>query len=155
MTAQLGEGGDEGMKTSFVKSGWMAAILLATLWLTTVPARAQSGGATGVSPKAAGAEKGGKTFTGEIWDSINAQRGSRDQMMKENSLTTPLQCTLFAVHYSNPPAKYVLYDVASKKIYQLDDQDQVQPYAAEKVKITGTYDEATHTIHVMEIQPGS
>jgi hypothetical protein len=125
------------------------AVMVFIAFMLVVPVRAQS------TPKSAEAGKPAKTFTGEIWDSINAERGSRDQMMKENSLTTPLQCTLFAVHYMTPPAKYVLYDPATKKIYQLDDQDRVQPYAAEKVKVMGTYDEATHTIHVTGIESNS
>lgn len=139
------------MKVSFVGSSKAAVVLIAALFLALLPVSAQSSGAA----KSAAASKDTKTFTGEIWDSINAQRGSREQMMKENGLTTPLQTTLFAVHYLNPPAKYVLYDPGSKKIYQLDDQDRVQPYAAEKVKVTGTYDEATHTIHVTDIQSAS
>ena len=137
------------MKKYSVSFGKMAAVVLAIVWLASVPVGAQSG------TKSTEAGKATKTFTGEIWDSVNAQRGSREQMMKENGLTTPLQTTLFAVHYMNPPAKYVLYDPGSKKTYQLDDQDRVQPYAAEKVKVTGAYDEATHTIHVTDIQSDS
>ena len=131
------------------RGGKMAVVVAALLCVALVPVGAQSG------TKSADAGKAPRTFTGEIWDSVNAQRNSREQMMKENGLTTPLQCTLFAVHYMTPPAKYVLYDAATKKIYQLDDQDRVQPYAAEKVKVTGTYDEATHTIHVTDIQSNS
>lgn len=130
--------------------GKIAAVALVLLWLVSLPVGARQGAA-----KSAEAGKPAKIFTGEIWDSVNAQRGSRDQMMKDNGLTSPLQCTLFAVHYMTPPAKYVLYDPGTKKIYQLDDQDRVQPYAAEKVKVMGSLDEATHTIHVTEIQSNS
>lgn len=130
----------------FGKVGKTAVMVLVLFWLASLPVGAQS------SPKSTEAGKPVKTFTGEIWDSINAERGSREQMMKENGLTTPLQCTLFAVHYLKPPAKYVLYNPATQKIYQLDDQDRVQPYAAEKVKVMGSYDEATHTIHVTGIE---
>lgn len=137
------------MKNYSSSFGKTAAVALALVWLACVPVWAQS------AAKSTETGKATKTFTGEIWDSVNAQRGSREQMMKENGLTTPLQTTLFAVHYMNPPAKYVLYDPGTKKIYQLDDQDRVQPYAAEKVKVTGSYDEATLTIHVTDIQSDS
>jgi hypothetical protein len=51
--------------------------------------------------------------------------------------------------------KYVLYDAASKKVYQLDDQTKPQQFAGQNVKITGTLDESSETIHVTDIAPGS
>ncbi len=49
--------------------------------------------------------------------------------------------------------KYVLYDAASKKVYQLDDQAKPQQFAGQNVKVTGTL--SKDTIHVTNIEPGS
>ncbi len=51
--------------------------------------------------------------------------------------------------------KYVLYDGATKTIYELDDQQKPADFAGKKVKITGTYDKGTKTIHVTNIQAAS
>jgi hypothetical protein len=40
-------------------------------------------------------------------------------------------------------------------VYQLDDQKKAQGFAGAKVKVTGTYDTSSKTIHVANIQPGS
>jgi len=49
--------------------------------------------------------------------------------------------------------KYVLYDSAAKKIYQLDDQTKPEQFAGKNVKVTGTL--SNDTIHVTNIEPGS
>jgi hypothetical protein len=46
---------------------------------------------------------------------------------------------------------YVLLDPATKTIYELDDQKKPAPFAEQTVKVTGTYDKATQTIHVSGI----
>jgi hypothetical protein len=43
-------------------------------------------------------------------------------------------------------------DAATKTMYELDDQKKPAPFAEQKVKITGTYDKTTNTIHVTNIQ---
>ena len=133
----------------------LAVMLMLSLFC--VPAMAQNrseDAKPALKAAAATAEAGQRVFTGEIWDSVDAQRGSRDQMMKENGLGTPLTATIFAVRYLKPPAKYVLYDPGTKKIYQIDDQNRVGAWATAKVKITGTLDEASNTIHLTDIVSG-
>lgn len=90
-------------------------------------------------------------FRGEIMDSRCAEMGSHDAVMKMQGFQTPLECALFCAHYQNPPSVWVLYDPASKKTYQLSDQGKVQPFAAEKVTISGSYDDASKTILVSAI----
>ncbi|MGH7745742.1 MAG: DUF5818 domain-containing protein, partial [Candidatus Dormibacteria bacterium] len=51
--------------------------------------------------------------------------------------------------------KYVLYNAARKIVYQLDDQRKPADFAGQNVKVTGSYDRATKTIHVTSIQPAS
>jgi hypothetical protein len=48
-----------------------------------------------------------------------------------------------------------LYDAAKKAVHQLDDQDKAREFAGQKVKITGTYDETSKTIHITTIETTS
>jgi hypothetical protein len=98
-----------------------------------------------------------RTFNGEITDSACAKMGSHDAMMKEHSdihsdIKDAKACTLGCVKGG---AKFVLYDAASKTVYKLDDQQKPMPFAGEKVKVMGTFDKATNTIHVTDIQGAS
>jgi uncharacterized protein YdeI (BOF family) len=47
---------------------------------------------------------------------------------------------------------YVLSDAANKLSYALDDAEQASHYEGKKVKVTGTVDAASNTIHVATIQ---
>jgi hypothetical protein len=51
--------------------------------------------------------------------------------------------------------KYVLFDAASKTTYELDDQSKPESFAGQKVKVSGTLDKATKTIHVTDIKAAS
>jgi len=52
-------------------------------------------------------------------------------------------------------SKYVLYNAATKRTYQLDDQDKPKELFGQKVKFTGSYDRKTKTIHVERIEAAS
>jgi uncharacterized protein DUF5818 len=102
----------------------------------------------------------GKTFKGEIMDSQCAMNSSHAEMLKKegmadkdpNDAMAKKMCTENCVKMGG---KYVLYDAAAKKVYQLDDQTKPQQFAGQNVKITGTVDKAGETIHVTNIEPGS
>jgi Protein of unknown function (DUF5818) len=47
---------------------------------------------------------------------------------------------------------YILSDSANKISYTLDDAQKASQYEGKKVKVTGTVDTATNTIHVETIQ---
>jgi hypothetical protein len=49
----------------------------------------------------------------------------------------------------------VLYDTATKTVYQLDDQKRPEQFAGAKVAETGTLDPSTKTIHVTGIKAAS
>jgi hypothetical protein len=85
------------------------------------------------------------TYTGEIMDSHCAAMG--DHGGKDAKT-----CTLACVKGG---ASFVLYDASKKAVYQLDDQTKPQAFAGQKVKVVGTLDPATKTIHVTEIQAGA
>ena len=84
-----------------------------------------------------------KSFTGEIMDSNCAKAGAHNPAMGGAK-----ECTLGCVKGG---AKFVLYNPTTKAIYQLDDQKKPEEFAGEKVKVTGTYDAKTKTIHVADI----
>ena len=102
-----------------------------------------------------------RTFTGEIYDSQCAKTGSHEMMIKKNmpdkasmasDPSVKEMCTKKCVSMGG---KYVLYDAAKKTIYELDDQQKPADFAGKKVKVTGTYDKATKTIHVTSIEAAS
>ena len=91
-----------------------------------------------------------QTFTGEITDRDCVEMAGHEMMMKKGE--TPKDCTIACVRLGS---KYVLYDAETKVVYQLDDQKKPEQYAGSKVKVTGTYDAATKTIHVTDVQLAS
>jgi hypothetical protein len=102
----------------------------------------------------------GKTFKGEIMDSQCAKEGSHAMMLKKEGMgdkdpNDPMAKKMCTENCVKMGGKYVLYDAASKKVYQLDDQTKPQQFAGQNVKITGTLDESSETIHVTDIAPGS
>jgi hypothetical protein len=92
---------------------------------------------------------GDHVFYGQIWDNLCAKTGSHDTMMKKAGVNTTAKCTIGC---AMTRGKYVLYDPATKRIYNLDDQKKPLQFAAKKVRVTGTLDKATSTIHVTNIE---
>lgn len=101
-----------------------------------------------------------KTYSGEIMDSNCAKDGSHSMMLKKegmanmdpNDAKAKKMCTDNCVQKMG--AKYVLY-TPSKAVYQLDDQTKPADFAGQKVRVTGTLDAATKTIHVTSIKAAS
>jgi hypothetical protein len=85
-----------------------------------------------------------QTLNGEIMDTLCAANGSHQQMMQQmksmgnDKATCIKQCLLLG-------AKYALYDEAKHTFYRIDDQakDKVEPFAGQRVRITGTLDKKT------------
>jgi len=90
-----------------------------------------------------------QTFTGEIMDSACAKAGNHDAMVNSGKMKDAKSCTMGCVKGG---ATYVLYDSAKKMVYTLDDQAKPADFAGAKVKVMGTYDKATKTIHVTDIK---
>ena len=97
-------------------------------------------------------------YSGEIMDSQCAMNASHAEMLKKegmgdkdpNDAMVKAMCTKNCVKMGG---KYVLYDAASKKVYQLDDQTKPEQFAGQNVKVTGTL--SKDTIHVTNIAPAS
>ena len=99
-----------------------------------------------------------ETFAGEIMDSQCAMNGSHGPMLKKEGMgdkdpNDPMAKEMCTKNCIKMGGKYVLYDSAAKKVYQLDDQTKPEQFAGKSVKVTGTL--SKDTIHVTDIEPGS
>lgn len=88
------------------------------------------------------------TYTGAIMDSTCAANGNHDAGYKLTNTHTAKDCTLACV---NGGAKFVLYNAKTKKTYQLDNQTEPRQFAGRNVRVSGTLDASTDTIHVAKI----
>ena len=93
---------------------------------------------------AAAALSFGASFTGVITDNMCDNADHRDMKMGNDA-----KCVVECVKGMN--GKYVLYDATAKKAYKLSDQKTPEKFAAKKVTVTGTLDEASKTIKVDSI----
>jgi hypothetical protein len=101
-----------------------------------------------------------KTFTGEIMDSQCAKNSSHAMMLKKEGMgdkdpNDPMVKQMCTKNCLKMGGKYVLYDAAKKAVYELDDQQKPEALAGQKVRVTGTLDAATKTIHVTDIKAAS
>lgn len=90
-----------------------------------------------------------RTFTGQIMDEPCAKAGNHDAGFKMTGTNTPKDCTLACVKAG---AKFVLYNAHTKTMYELDNQTGPKGFAGENVRVIGTYNRATKTIHVVKIE---
>lgn len=94
-----------------------------------------------------------RTFRGQIMDSMCASMGGHSPGGYQATHThTPKDCTLACVKGGST---FVLYNAARKSTLKLDDQNKARPFAGESVRVIGTYDRATKTIHVEKIEAAS
>ncbi len=104
-----------------------------------------------LSPRAAFAN----VFKGEISDSQCAMNthspghGHKELLKTGTMGATDAECARNCVHRLG--AVFVL--TIKEKAYRLDNQELAEKNAGARVKVIGTLDEATHTIHVVSIQP--
>src|SRR5216684_8974683 len=98
-----------------------------------------------------------KSFSGEIMDSQCAKNSSHEMMLKKEGMgdkdpNDPMVKKMCTQNCVKMGGKYVLYNAAKKTVYEFDDQQKPAEFAGQKVKVTGTYDKTTKTIHVATIQ---
>ncbi len=84
-----------------------------------------------------------QTFTGIITDDM-CPRADHSQMRMG---PTDAECSAACI--SEHGASYVLFD--GESAFNLSDQRAAATFVAQKVKVTGTLDSKTHTIHVESI----
>jgi hypothetical protein len=85
-----------------------------------------------------------QTFTGVITDTMCGAK-PHSAMMKDKS---EAECVRLCVR---GPFGYGLYD--GSNVMKLSDQKTSAKYAAQRVKVTGTYDEKSKTLKVSSIEP--
>jgi hypothetical protein len=88
-------------------------------------------------------------LVGEIMDSRCAIDGSHEKMMKQNGTKNAKDCTL---ECAKTRGSFVLIDPETKSVYQLDDQQKPERFAGQRVRISGTYDEPSKTMHIESIE---
>jgi Protein of unknown function (DUF5818) len=88
-------------------------------------------------------------LVGEIMDSRCAIDGSHDKMMRQNGTKDAKDCTL---QCAKTGGSFVLIDPETKTVYQLDDQQKPERFAGQRVRISGTYDEPSKTMHIESIE---
>ncbi len=101
-----------------------------------------------------------ETFTGEVMDSQCAKNASHAMMLKKEGMgdkdpNDPMVKKMCTQNCVKMGGKYVLYNAAKKTVYELDDQQKAAELSGQNVKVTGSYDKATKTIHVTSIQSAS
>jgi uncharacterized protein DUF5818 len=102
------------------------------------------------APRASGEEE----FTGMIADSQCAMnvhslsQSHKEMLASKEAGTTNADCVWYCV--SERGGRFVLQN--KTKIYKLDKQDIGRKFAGSKVRVTGTLDPKTNTIHVMSIE---
>ncbi|HKV94618.1 MAG TPA: hypothetical protein VJW20_18885 [Candidatus Angelobacter sp.] len=95
------------------------------------------------------------TLQGAIVDSqcafnVHSETRSHEWMIKRGvqDATDERSCTLHCV--KDMGGSYTL--VVKKDVYRLDDQVKSELFAGKNVKVTGTLDAKTHTLHVYEME---
>ena len=88
-------------------------------------------------------------LVGEIMDSRCAIDGSHDKMMRQNGTKDAKECTL---QCAKSGGAFVLIDPDSQTVYQLDDQQKPAKFAGQRVRVSGTYEQSSKTMHVESIQ---
>jgi hypothetical protein len=95
------------------------------------------------------------TLHGEIMDSqcaynVHSMGHSHDEMIHKGveGAVDEKSCTQHCV--KDKGGVYVL--LVKEDVYRLDDQDLSERFAGLKVKVTGTLDEKTHTLHISKME---
>lgn len=96
-----------------------------------------------------------RTFQGEVGDSqcalnIHSLTRSHQEMLKSKAMGgDAAACARYCTKYLG--GNFVL--VVKRDVYHLDDQNRAQIFAGMRVKITGTLDPKSNTIHILQIEP--
>lgn len=100
------------------------------------------------------AEDAPRTFQGEIGDSqcalnVHSLTRSHKEMLKSKAMGgDAAACANYCTKYLG--GNFVL--VVKSDVYHLDDQSRAQAFAGMQVKITGTLDAKSNTIHILRIE---
>jgi len=97
-----------------------------------------------------------RTFRGEVSDSqcamnVHSLTHSHQEMLKSKGLMggTSAQCAMQCAKQMG--GEFVLS--AGKEVYRLDNQAEAEKFAGQRVKISGSLDAKTKTIHMVKTDP--
>ena len=96
-----------------------------------------------------------QTFHGEIGDTqcalnVHSMTRSHTEMLKSKKMGgTAGACASYCVQYLG--GDFVLS--SKNEVYRVDNQEKVRLFAGQKVKITGTLESKSKTIHIVDIEP--
>ncbi|MFZ0593903.1 MAG: hypothetical protein WAM39_25835 [Bryobacteraceae bacterium] len=94
------------------------------------------------------AQSKGGVFEGEIMDKQCAQMQSHENMMNAEHAGTSKECTLACVKNGD---SFALLDSTTKKVYPIEDGKKAKEFAGQQVRITGSYDSDSETLHIKTI----
>ena len=95
-----------------------------------------------------------RTFHGEVSDSqcalnVHSLSRSHEEMLKSKYMGgSARSCSQYCIEHMG--GQLVL--AAGKTVFRLDNQNAVREFAGQKVKIMGTLDAKTNTIHVVKVE---
>jgi hypothetical protein len=75
------------------------------------------------------------------------------QAQQQSSASSQQSAKTFQGKIARADEQLVFWDPSSQTAYQLDDQTKVTPYEGKNVKLTGTVDTKTNTLHVLDVAP--
>lgn len=85
----------------------------------------------------------------------NNRKNKWASLLARNRHPAQEQPQTFAGKIVKSKGDWVLKDQATGTMYKLDNEDQAKQYAGKNVKVTGTVDTATNTIHIANIEMGA
>jgi len=88
-------------------------------------------------------------------DSPAAQQRQPDTTSQTSAMNQVSDAQTFSGKIAKAGGKYILKDTVDKTMYVLDDQDQAKKFEGQEVKVSGTLDAQTKTIHLSSITPAS
>ncbi len=98
---------------------------------------------------------GGNSLYGQEQQSGSQQQDpaaqSQPSMSQQSAQSQPSQ--IFVGKVAKSKAGDLLLKGDAGMSYKLDSADQATPFVGKKVKVTGTLDAATNTIHITSIEP--
>jgi hypothetical protein len=77
------------------------------------------------------------------------------QPQQQSKANSPQSAKMFQGKIARADEQLVFWDPSSQTAYQVDDQSKVAPYEGKNVKIVGTVDTKTNTLHVVDVAPTS
>jgi hypothetical protein len=77
----------------------------------------------------------------------------RPQTQQQSNASSQQSAKTFQGKIARADEQLVFWEPSSQTAYQVDDQSKVAPYEGKNVKLTGTVDTKTNSLHVIDVAP--